>query len=125
MTSGKDESTLAITRVYSDDLGDSHFEDIAVPLKDSGLIGRLSDRVSATSVIFREVAPTYDWDFHTAPERQYIILLDGEIEIETSLGEKRRFKGGDILLMEDVSGKGHRTRNLLAINRKSVFITLD
>jgi hypothetical protein len=51
------------------------------------------------------VAPLYDYDFHTAPARQYIILLDGAIAIETSLGEKREFKAGDVLLVEDVTVK--------------------
>ena len=60
----------------------------------------------ATGVVFREVEPTYDYHFHTAPQRQYIILLDGEIEIETSLGERRTFGAGDVLLMEDTAGRG-------------------
>lgn len=115
---------FSITKVYNDSNGESHFEDIEIPLKDDGDIGFLSGKVAAKEVIFRKVKPTYDYDFHTAPQRQYIILLDGEIEIETSLGEKRIFKGGDILLMEDTEGKGHKTRNLQNIERKSIFITL-
>ena len=115
---------FSLVKIYSDEKGDSHFEDINIPLKDGGTIGKLSEALSASSVIFREVEPSYDWDFHTAPHRQYIILLDGEIEIETSLGEKRIFKGGDILLAEDTTGKGHRTRNLTPIKRRSVFVTL-
>jgi len=51
-------------------------------------------------------------------------LLDGSIEIETSLGIKRTFRAGEILLMEDTHGKGHKTRNLLPEKRKSVFIVL-
>ncbi|GAL84174.1 hypothetical protein Fjoh_4182 [Sporocytophaga myxococcoides] len=115
---------FSVTKVYSDVNGDSHFEDISIDLKEAGTIGRLSDTYPANGVIFREVEPTYDFDFHTAPQKQYIILIDGEIEIETSLGVKRNFKGGDILLMEDTKGKGHRTRNVTPIKRKSIFITL-
>src|SRR5215212_6366513 len=111
---------FTIVKIYSDEKGDSHFEDINIPLKEGGNIGKLSEALPASSVIFREVEPLYDWDFHTAPHRQYIILLDGEIEIETSLGEKRKLKGGDVLLAEDTTGKGHRTRNLTAIKRKSI-----
>jgi quercetin dioxygenase-like cupin family protein len=114
---------FAVTKVYSDDKGETHFKDVIIPLKEAGSVGKLSEALPATSVIFREVEPAYDWDFHTAPQKQYIILLDGEIEIETSLGEKRLFKGGDILLVEDITGKGHKTKNLLPIKRKSVFIT--
>lgn len=113
-----------ITRIFSDENGDSQFEDREIPLKDAGEIGFLSEIVPAKGLIFREVAPTYDFDFHNAPQRQYIILLDGEIEIETSLGEKRVFGAGEILLMEDTHGKGHKTRNLKNIRRKSVFVPL-
>ncbi|NJW54744.1 hypothetical protein HC175_17675, partial [Salinimicrobium sp. CDJ15-91] len=58
---------------------------------------------------FREVLPYYDFTFHNAPHKQYIFLPDGEIEIETSPGDKRNFGVGEILLMEDTEGKGHKT----------------
>ncbi|HEX8547371.1 MAG TPA: hypothetical protein VF691_10450 [Cytophagaceae bacterium] len=113
-----------VVKIYSDADGHSHFEDVSIPLKEAGQIGLLSDRWPAEDVIFRIVEPTYDYDFHTAPQKQFIILLDGEIEIETSLGEKRIFKGGEVLLMEDTEGHGHRTRNLTAARRKSIFIKI-
>lgn len=78
----------------------------------------------ANGVVFREVEPSYDWNFHTAPQKQYIVLLDGEIEIETSLGDKRIFKGGEVLFVEDTTGKWHKTRNLQHTKRKSIFITV-
>lgn len=113
-----------VTRVYSDSNGNSHFEDIDIPLEEAGSVGRLSQEFPAKGVVFREVEPSYDWDFHTAPQKQYIILLDGEIAIETSLGDKKTFKAGEVLLVEDTTGKGHKTRNLQPIKRKSIFITL-
>ncbi len=117
-------TAFPVTRIYSDEKGESHFEDIEIPLQHAGDIGSLSEALSAKSIIFREVIPSYDYDFHNAPQRQYIILLDGEIEIETSLGEVRRFGAGNILLVEDTTGKGHRTKNTRPEPRKSVFITL-
>jgi hypothetical protein len=116
--------TFIIFRIYSDSEGHSHFEEIEFPLKSGGLVGMLSEAIEVKNIIFREVEPTYDWDLHTAPQRQFIVLLDGQIEIETSLAEKRTFKGGDILLVEDTSGKGHKTRNLQHEKRRSLFITL-
>src|SRR5690625_3516739 len=115
---------MQITRVYSDDNGDSRFEEISIPLNPSGDIGALSERYTHECVTFRGETPGYDYDFHTAPDRQFIILLDGETEIEAPPGEKRRFGAGEILLMEDVTGKGHKTRNLQKIRRKSIFIVL-
>lgn len=113
-----------ITRIYSDQQGESHFEDIEIPLQDGGPIGFLSEAQAAGTIIFRKVIEQYDYDFHNAPARQYIALMDGEIEIETSLGQRRIFKPGDVLLVEDVSGKGHRSRNIRQEVRSSIFITL-
>jgi hypothetical protein len=113
---------FTIVRIFADANGDSHFEEQIIPFEEEGAIGKLSMPYPASNVIFREVEPTYDYDFHTAPQRQYIILLDGEIE--TSLHEKRIFRGGDILLVEDTTGKGHKTKNLQPIERKSIFISL-
>lgn len=73
-----------IVRVYSDSNGDSQFEDILIPLEDAGKIGHLSDGFRVSTIIFREVEPSYDYNFHQAPQRQYLILLEGAVEIETS-----------------------------------------
>ena len=112
------------TRLYAGTDGHSYFEDVSVPLLDRGTIGAISEGFPVDQLMFRENEPGYNYDFHNAPARQFIILLDGEIEIETSLGEKRIFRGGDILLVEDTEGKGHRTRHTKHEKRRSVFITL-
>lgn len=116
---------MKVTRVYADAAGDSHFGELDIPLKDGGTIGRLSERQLVNNIIFRETDADYDYDWHCTPQRQYIVLLDGEIELETSDGEKRRFRGGDILLVEDVSGRGHRTRTVNNKPRRSVFVALE
>lgn len=113
-----------VTRIYSGNNGESHFEDLLIPMEETAAIGSLSAASPVKNIIFREVEPSCDYDFHTAPQKQYIILLDGVIQIETSLGDTRILKSGDILLVEDVSGKGHRTKNLEQKKRRSVFITI-
>lgn len=113
-----------ITRVYADENGDSRFEDLEIPLSEKGPIGFLSENLPVDSIIFRKVTPQYDYDFHNAPARQYIALMDGGVEIENSLGEKRIFDTGEVILVEDTTGKGHRTRNIKEEERSSLFITL-
>jgi hypothetical protein len=115
---------MQLTRIYADAAGESHFETVDIALEAKGIVGDLSEPMPADSVIFRENEPGYDWDFHHAPARQLIILLDGAIEIEVSDGEKRSFSGGDVLLVEDTWGKGHRTKNTLPVRRRSIFIRL-
>ena len=115
---------MHVTRVYATPDGVSHFDDLDVALADAGPIGRLSEPVPALGVVFRETAADYDFDWHPAPQRQFIVLLDGHIEIEAGDGETRRFAGGDVLLVEDTTGRGHRTRTTDGKARRSLFIPL-
>ena len=116
---------MKVTRVYADERGETHFAEVDFALRDAGPIGRLSEPVPARQVVFRENDPGYDYDWHVAPNRQFIVLRDGAIEIEVSDGAKRVFRGGEILLMEDTAGRGHRTRHVEPRRRRSVFIVLD
>jgi len=116
---------MIVTRLYSDENGNSHFKDFEIELSDAGEIGKLSIKYPVKDIIFRETSGTYDYNFHTAPQKQFIILLDGIIEIETSLGRKREFRSGEILLVEDTEGKGHKTKSVDGNLRRSIFITLD
>ena len=116
---------MKITRVYADEQGESHFDEVEVELRDAGPIGHLSEPIPAREVIFRCNDPSYDYDWHPAPRRQFIVLLDGAIELEVSDGERRTLRGGEILLLEDTEGRGHRTRNVEHRERHSVFIVLE
>lgn len=116
---------MHVTRISTGPDGETHFGDVEVPLSDAGSIGRLSEVVLATGVVFRETPADYDYDWHPAPRRQYIVLLDGAIEITVGDGETRRFGGGDVLLVEDTEGRGHRTRTIDGRVRRSLFVVLD
>ncbi len=105
--------------------GASVFDEIEVELTDAGTIGSLSNPSPVASVIFRETPPEHDFHWRPAPHRQYMVLLDGEIEIESGMSEKRRFRGGDILLLEDTWGSGHRTRSTDGKLHRSLFIRFD
>ena len=43
---------MKITRLYTGSDGESHFEDIEIPLEDSGDIGVMSQLQDATGIIF-------------------------------------------------------------------------
>ncbi|PWU19227.1 MAG: hypothetical protein C5B48_13805 [Candidatus Rokuibacteriota bacterium] len=116
---------MKIHRLYADKNGESHFEDTEVEFKESTPAGRLSARLPATGIIFREVQPDYDLDWHPAPRRQYIINLDAGVEITASDGEKRRIGAGEILLVEDTWGKGHLSKAVDSKLRNCIFVTLD
>lgn len=116
---------MKITRLYTGPNRESHFEDIDIPLEDSGDIGRLSELIQATGIIFRETGGDYSYDWHNTPRRLFAIMLEGEVEIEIGDGAKRQFGPGDILLAEDTEGRGHIARNVNNQPRKTVFVTLD
>ncbi|HLU81042.1 MAG TPA: hypothetical protein VK010_03130 [Flavobacteriaceae bacterium] len=83
---------MQITRLYTGIDNNSYFEDIEIDLEDAGDIGQLSEKVNATGIIFRRTGPDYDYDWHNAPQRQYIIMLDGAVDIEITDGTVRRFQ---------------------------------
>ena len=116
---------MKIVRLYADAEGVSHFGDLEVAFTETTDLGRLSARLPATGIIFREVSPTYDLDWHPAPHRQYIINLDAGVEITASDGGTRRIDAGEVILVEDTTGKGHRSKALDGKLRHCIFVTLD
>jgi len=119
------ERTMKVVRIYTGPDNKSHFEDLQIPLKDSGKVGLVSELTKATGVVFRETAGDYNYDFHTAPRRQFVVNLEGEVEIEVGDGTRRILRSGDVLLAEDTTGQGHISRAVAGKPRKSLFITLD
>ncbi len=120
-----DPTSFPVTRTYADADGESHFEDIGLPLRSGGDIGSLSKEIPGATIVFRGNGPHYDYDWHPAPARQFVLMMTGEIEIEVSDGEKRRFGPGQALLIEDTTGKGHKTKNVGGTDRLSVFVQTD
>jgi len=116
---------MKIHRLYADASGESHFQDVEVEFTESTRSGRLSNRLPATGIIFRAVPPDYDLDWHPAPRRQYIINLDAGVELTASDGATRRIGAGEVILVEDTRGKGHRSKALDAQPRHCILITLD
>src|ERR1700736_6170740 len=116
---------MRIHNLYVDANGETHFRDIEVAWVEERPGGKLSKRFPATGIIFRETAGDYDLDWHPAPRRQYIINLDAGVEITASDGEKRGIGPGEVLLVEDVTGKGHLSKAVSGQIRHSIFIPID
>jgi hypothetical protein len=116
---------LKIHRLYVDDEGESHWQDVAVEFGEATPSGRVSTWHPATGIIFREVPPDYDLDWHPAPRRQYIINLDAGVQLTASDGESRRIEAGEVILVEDTWGKGHLSKAIDGKLRHCIFVTLD
>ncbi|HEY1797469.1 MAG TPA: hypothetical protein VGG57_15260 [Stellaceae bacterium] len=116
---------MRIHNLYTDANGQSHFRDIEVEWAEEGRAGKLSKRQAATGIIFREVQPDYDLDWHPAPRRQYIINLDAGVEITASDGEKRVIGAGEVFLVEDTTGKGHLSKAVGNKIRNCIFVPIE
>ena len=60
--------------------------------------------MEATGVKFRLTPADYLYSWHTAPQRQFIVNLDGDVEIEVTSGERKIIKQGEVFFVEDVTG---------------------
>ena len=116
---------MRVVRVYTGDDGESHFEDVDIEVTSEGGIGRVSSLIAGPGVMFREVDGDYDLDFHTAPRRQFVVNLRGSVDITVGSGETRRLESGDILLAEDTTGHGHKSRAVEGQPRSCLFIPIN
>src|SRR5215213_2641383 len=116
---------MRIHNLYVDASGETHFRDVEIEWVEETRSGRLSQRFPATGIIFRQVPPAYDLDWHPAPRRQYIINLDAGVQITASDGESRVIGAGEVLLVEDTSGKGHLSKAVGGTLRHCIFVATD
>ncbi len=101
--------------IYSDEAGESHFRDVEVPLSGDAFAPPApplftSERVEAERTLFFHAPVGWFGDWHPTPARQYFIALSGDLEVHVSDGEVRHVRGGDVVLLEDLTGRGHTTR---------------
>jgi len=80
------------------------------PVKVSLENGR-SSLIPGAGVQVVQMQPNTSVDWHVGPRRQIIATIAGEGEIETGDGQVLTVKPGVLTLIEDLTGKGHLTRN--------------
>ncbi len=101
---------ISYTILFTGVDGNSYFKTAEEALNPAK-IGFTTSALPVKSLFFGE-GPDHEQDWHNPSQPLFIIVLSGVMQIETSGGELKNFKSGDILLAEDLTGKGHRTRNL-------------
>ena len=103
-------------RLYTDESGESHFEDVEVTLAPFEFAPPAAPMNLAPFLPVEQsllVGVPVGWSGetpHPSPTRQVFCMLRGEYEVTASNGTSRYFPVGSILLLEDVWGKGHSTR---------------
>jgi len=116
---------MPLVRVYTGDDGESHFEDIEVPLHTKDEANAISELMEAYEVQFQETVSGGSFDWHNAPRRQYVITLTGELEFESRTGEKHAIGPGQVLLAEDTEGGGHRWKLTNDQPWRRLYVHLD
>lgn len=116
---------MRIHNLYTDEAGESHFRDIEVEWVSETDSGNFSERLPAAGIIFRQVMPDYDLDWHPAPRRQYIVNLDAGVQLTASDGEERVIGAGEVILVEDTTGKGHLSKAVNGELRHCIFVPIE
>jgi hypothetical protein len=106
---------MKIITFHATEEGGSRFAEIDIPLdqtRDDGMRHTIHHSIPwmSPAAQFVHLPAGMDQDWHHAPARQVVVVLDGELEVETSDGETRRWRRGGVFLPADLTGKGHRTR---------------
>lgn len=117
---------LSFTHLWADANGVSHFRDEKMSFEaatpenpTAGTTSRTNPDPEAlvalplrgatgATFLYLKRAAVEDW--HKAPRRMYLIPVQGMSEVTAGDGEVRRFGPGSIMLMDDLTGKGHITR---------------
>jgi len=116
---------VRIHNLYVGPEGETHFRGVEVEWSDHHDWGTLSTRLPATRVMFCKGVSGYDLGWHPAPCRQYMIVLQGGVEVTASDGERRTIAVREVVLVEDITGKGHRSRIFNDDLYRAIFVPVD
>ena len=106
---------MRYTRIFTGPDGETHFEDVAIELHEAPYAPPappflVSDATPASAVAMTTLPVGWFGDWHPTPRLQWWFQLAGELEVSVTDGETRRFVAGDIVRVEDTTGRGHTTR---------------
>jgi len=118
------DGVAQVWRVFSLEDGTTSMEQLSVPLR-ADRAGMGSKLLDGSGAILRQAAAGRASDWHTAPRRQLIATLGGWGEIETGDGQRLRLTPGVLVVVEDVTGVGHKTWTHPTEGWQMVFIPLD
>ena len=102
-------------RLFTDDAGESHFQDLESELSLVEFAPRvpplfLSSPLASSQTSFFLAPAGWCSEWHPSSSRNLFCVISGAWEIVASDGEMRRFVQGDVVLVEDTVGKGHTSR---------------
>ena len=117
------------TRLYTDEDGESHFEDAQFDLALTEYAPPappllLSAFTPARQIGFMQAPAGWSSDWHPSSGRTMFFVLSGEWEVTASDGETQTFGVGSVLLAEDTEGRGHTSRVVSAVDSLAAMLEL-
>ena len=108
-------TSIEYLKIYADDEGCSHFETGTIDLQAKNYAPpapslNTSAPEQADNSLFLELPVGWYGDWHPTPVRQWLILMTGICEFEAGDGDKAIRKAGDVVMLDDLTGKGHQTK---------------
>ncbi len=95
-------------RIYTGDDGQSHMEEMDA-LTES--VHRIATK-PGEDLVFRNFEEDRPSEWHNPSRRQYLFVLNGQMEVSVKDGTTIVFNAGDVLLAEDMTGQGHLTKSV-------------
>jgi len=123
VASAQGQKRVFVTRMYTGSDNLTHVEEVEAPFARVGTrdVAQLM-KITGAEIHRNPVGTVNDW--HTAPQRQYVITLSGRGELEVAGGKKVSVEPGHIELAEDLTGKGHITRTVGSEDRITLWLPL-
>jgi hypothetical protein len=117
-------------RLFADESGESHWEDIDVTLGERSFAPpaqdiEISEPEQAKQTMFLRLRSGWNEPIHPTPVAQKLICLAGAVRVTASDGEFRDIGPGDVWHMEDKHGKGHHTMVTSEDDFESVIIQYE
>ena len=118
-------------RIYTDELGGSHFEDMETELVFMDFAPpaaplAIAPFLSSAKIQWLGAPQGWAGDVpHPVPTRSVFVTTQGEYEVTASEGDVRRFPVGAAFLLEDTWGKGHRTTVTSDVDVVVMIVAVD
>lgn len=106
---------MKYARLHAGKNGKTHFEDVTLKLNEADYrppapVMYVSHVYPADGMQLIRLPSGWSAETDRPPKKQFLICLQGHLEVTASDGEKRTFGPGDSVMMEDVEGDGHKAR---------------